>query len=141
VRRASPLHSLLTALNYLHRPHLSHAPTLSTLIKAHIDGNERNLYLPLPFLAQLLRNPSPCRARKERNLWADRVEADISINWCHGHSSPSHARGIHNFVAVYQSLQPSIAPFDVVSTRSMRSIPCSKSPSHLSRSSLFVLFK
>jgi hypothetical protein len=45
------------------RPVLATHPLLPTLIKAHIDSNQRNLYLP--FFSQLLCNPSPCSARKE----------------------------------------------------------------------------
>jgi hypothetical protein len=52
-------------------PILATHPLLPTLIKAYLDSNQCNLYLP--FLPQLLRNPSPCSARKERNLWVDRV--------------------------------------------------------------------
>ena len=108
------------------------------LIKAHIDSNRRNLYLL--FLPQLLCDPSPSSARKERNLWANHVilapEADISI---HGYGSPSHACKIKRRC---RASELSTVPFDVVhpkSTRSMRSISHSKTPSHLSRSSLFVL--
>ena len=91
-------------------PILATHPLLPTLIKAHIDSNQRNLYLP--FLLQLLCSHfSRAVHGKERNLWAARYlgnsngpEADISMNGCRGHSSPSHARGIHNFVAVHQNL-------------------------------------
>jgi hypothetical protein len=64
-------------------PILARHPLLPALIKAHIDSNQRNLYLP--FLLQLLFDPSPCSARKERNesrYLGNSIapEADISID-------------------------------------------------------------
>jgi hypothetical protein len=123
-------------------PILATHPLLSTLIKAHIDNNQCNLYLP--FLHQLWLEPSPCSARKEKESMHGRYlgnsiapEDDISINRCRGHSSPSHARGIHNFVAVRQSLQQLPSTSFIPQPRG----PCVRSISYSVASvSLFVIY-
>jgi hypothetical protein len=96
----------------------THPLLLPTLIKAHLDSNQRNLCLP--FLPQLLCNLSVQCAEREESMGRSHYlgnlvapEADIGINRCRavvrlddGHSSASHhARGIHNFVTVHQSSQ------------------------------------